>query len=155
VLAAAAVVVAGLIGWALADAFAPTRHAPPAASPSTERKVTVDRAVLVGKPVTAVVRQLSREGLRPRVSYLRNYVVAAEEGFGVVVSVGPSGRLPAGSVVRVRATPQLINGGEIPGLGTGNGVGNSTGTGNGGRSGNGGSFRNEFGNGQGNGNGQG
>lgn len=129
VLAVAGVaVVAGLAGWLLAAAFGagPQQAQPggpqPAAGPpsagrtaSGARSVEVNAGALAGQQARAVTRQLRHMGLRPR-------VVGAVRGSqppGTVISVQPSGRVPAGSIVTVTAAR--------PPPGQGNGDGNGQG----------------------------
>src|SRR5690349_12491145 len=113
VLAVAGVaVVAGLAGWLLAAAFgagpqqaqagAPQPAAGPPSAARTApgaRSVEVNAGALAGQQARAVTRQLRHMGLRPR-------VVGAVRGSqppGTVISVQPSGRVPAGSIVTVTA----------------------------------------------------
>lgn len=106
VLAAAAVaVIVGLSGWLLvsgASSGAPpaprhpaaARHpAPSAAAAST---VTVNSDALVGQPVNDVARQLRDLGLRVRLNF-----VPSNQDHGTVLSVSPSGKVPAGTTVVV------------------------------------------------------
>jgi serine/threonine-protein kinase len=129
VLAVAGVaVVAGLAGWLLAGAFgAGPRQAQPggpqaaAGTPTAPaaRTVEVNPDALAGQQADVVSRQLRQLGLRPR-------VVGAVRGGqppGTVISVQPSGRVPAGSVVTVIAAR--------PPPGQGNGDGNGQGNNNG------------------------
>jgi serine/threonine-protein kinase len=130
VLAVAGVaVVAGLAGWLLAGAFGarpqqaqPGGRQPAAGTPGTptapgSRSVEVNADALAGQQARAVTRQLRHMGLRPR-------VVGAVRGSqppGTVISVQPSGQVPAGSIVTVTAA--------LPppkqGSGDGNGQGNN------------------------------
>ena len=97
--------VAGLAGWLLAGAFGagPARQpgaSRPAARPSSApagRTVEVNAAALAGHRASAVSHRLRQLGLRPHV------VDAARGGRapGTVISVRPSGRVPAGSTVTV------------------------------------------------------
>jgi eukaryotic-like serine/threonine-protein kinase len=129
VLAVAGVaVVAGLAGWLLAAAFgagpqqAQAGGPQPAAGPPSAartapgaRSVEVNAGALAGQQARAVTRQLRHMGLRPR-------VVGAVRGSqppGTVISVQPSGRVPAGSTVTVTAA--------LPPPGQGNGNGNGQG----------------------------
>jgi serine/threonine-protein kinase len=121
---AGAAVVAGLAGWLLAGAFGagPQRAQPggpqPAAGTPTApgaRSVGVNADALAGQQAMAVMRQLRHMGLRPR-------VVRAVRGGqvpGTVISVQPSGQVPAGSIVTVTAAR--------PPPGQGNGDGNGQG----------------------------
>jgi eukaryotic-like serine/threonine-protein kinase len=69
----------------------------PASSP-TVQTVEVNGAALVGQPVSAVSQQLSQLGLTPAISW-----TASEQDPGTVLSVQPSGPVPAGSTVTVTA----------------------------------------------------
>ena len=60
--------------------------------------VEVNGAALVGQPVSAVSQQLSQLGLTPAVTW-----TASEQDPGTVLSVQPSGPVPAGSTVTVVA----------------------------------------------------
>jgi serine/threonine-protein kinase len=141
VLALAAVaLIAGLAGWLLASALggASPSHpaeAPPASSSApAPRTVTVNDGPLVGQPVSTVSEQLRRLGLHPRVAW----ITSDQQDPGTVVSVQPTGQLPAGSTVLVTAVAQPSDGhGNGNGNGNGNGGGNGNGNGNGGE-GNGG-----------------
>ena len=124
--AAGVAVVAGLAGWLLAGAFGagsqPAADAPPAAartsaSPAT-RTVEVNADALAGQQASVVSQQLRQMGLRP-------HIVRAVRGGqppGTVISVQPSGRVPAGSTVTVTVA--------LPPPGHGNGNGNGNGQGN-------------------------
>jgi hypothetical protein len=117
-------VVAGLAGWLLAGAFGagPQQAQPggPQAAAGTPtapaaRTVEVNADALAGQQASVVSRQLRQLGLRPR-------VVGAVRGSqepGTVISVQPSGRLRAGSIVTVTAA--------LPPPGQGNGDGNGQG----------------------------
>jgi eukaryotic-like serine/threonine-protein kinase len=102
-----AVVIAGLAGWLLAGmsgAAGPQQVAgPPTASTATSAPaaglVTVNGGLLAGQPVNAVLQQLRQLGLQPRVEW----VAAARQIPGTVVSVQPSGQVPAGATVVVTA----------------------------------------------------
>ncbi len=130
VLAVAGVaVVAGLAGWLLAAAFgAGPQQAqaggpqPAAGSPSAAgtapgaRSVEVNADALAGQQARAVMRQLRHMGLRPR-------VVRAVRGGqvpGTVISVQPSGQVPAGSIVTVTAARPPPGQGNADGNGQGN-----------------------------------
>jgi hypothetical protein len=99
---AGAAVVAGLVGWLVAGGLAAT---PPRAShaaartPSAQaaRTIQVDADALVGQPVGLVTQRLRQLGLRPVVMW----AVSGGQEPGTVVSVQPSGQLPAGSAVIV------------------------------------------------------
>jgi hypothetical protein len=106
---AAAAVAAGLAGWALAGLPGGTAarghpSAPPATSPAPHTRpatptVQVNGAALTGHRAWIVARQLRRLGLRVQVRFTR----AGSQPPGTVVSVQPSGRVPAGSSVVVIA----------------------------------------------------
>jgi len=104
----AAAVTAGLAGWLLAGAFAAGPHYPPtqttAAAPraSTAGMAEVNGAALVGQPVSVVRQQLSQLGLQPRMVL----VPARDQAPGTVMSVQPTGEVPAGSVVVVTVAAQ-------------------------------------------------
>jgi len=103
--------VAGVAGWLLVGSFgagSPARQpgaAQPAARPSSApaaRTVEVNAAALAGQRASAVSHRLRQSGLRPR-------VVSAVQGGqapGTVISVQPSGRVPAGSTVTVTTAVQ-------------------------------------------------
>ena len=128
VLAVAGVaVVAGLAGWLLAGAFGagpqPAAGAPGAAartptSPAA-RSVEVNAGALAGQQARVVIQRLRQMGLRPRVVW----AVRGGQAPGTVISVQPSGRVPAGSIVTVTAAR--------PPPGQGNGDGNGQGNNNG------------------------
>jgi hypothetical protein len=121
-------VVAGLAGWLLAAAFgagpqqAQAGGPQPAAGPPSAartapgaRSVEVNAGALAGQQARTVTRELRHMGLRPR-------VVGAVRGSqppGTVISVQPSGRVPAGSIVTVTAAR------PPPGQGDGDGQGNN------------------------------
>ena len=120
VLAVAGVVlVAGLVGWLLAGAFgAGLRPAPPGAAGRTStapagRMVEVNAGALAGQQASVVSQQLRRMGLRPHIVR----AVRGGQAPGTVISVQPSGRVPAGSTVTVTAAL------PPPGQGDGNGNG--------------------------------
>jgi len=144
VLAVAGVtVVAGLAGWLLAGAFGSgPRHAQPggpqpaAAGPSAAartptapadrtptaaagRNVEVNAGALAGQQASVVSRQLRQLGLRPRVVG----AVRGGQAPGTVISVQPSGQVPAGSIVTVTAARPPPG----QGSGDGDGQGNSNG----------------------------
>jgi len=111
--------VAGLAGWLLGGAF---EARPPQAPPggpqpvhsAAARTVEVNAGDLAGQQASVVSQQLRQLGLRPR-------VVGAVKGGqapGTVISVQPSGQVPAGSVVTVTAAL------PPPGQGKGDGQGN-------------------------------
>src|SRR5215471_2306119 len=115
-------VVAGLAGWLLAGALGagpqqgqsggpqPAASAPGAAA----RTVEVNADALAGQQVSVVSQQLRQMGLRPRVVR----AVRGDQAPGTVISVQPSGRVPAGSTVTVTAAL------PPPGQGNGDGQGN-------------------------------
>ncbi|HEY7145825.1 MAG TPA: PASTA domain-containing protein, partial [Streptosporangiaceae bacterium] len=136
VLAVAGVVlVAGLAGGLLAGAFGagprpaqpggqqPAAHTPAAAhTPGAAGRtptapagptVEVNADALAGQQASAVSQQLRQLGLRPRVVG----TVRGGQAPGTVISVQPSGRVPAGSTVTVTAAR------PPPGQGSGNGNG--------------------------------
>jgi serine/threonine-protein kinase len=102
---AAAIVVAGLAGWLLRGGVgaASPQHPPgtphPAASTPAARIVAVNADALTGQPVHLVRQQLSQLGLHPTVVWAH----ADGQEPGTVVSVQPSGQVPAGSAVTVTA----------------------------------------------------
>ncbi len=104
----AAAVTAGLAGWLLAGAFAAGPHYPAtqttAAAPraSAAGMAEVNGAALVGQPVSVVRQQLSQLGLQPRMVL----VPARDQAPGTVMSVQPTGEVPAGSVVVVTVAAQ-------------------------------------------------
>jgi hypothetical protein len=126
-------VIAGLVGWLLASALGGASPSHPAQSPAVRasssapapRTITVNDGPLVGQPVGAVSRQLRLLGLRPRVAW----TTSDQRDPGTVVSVQPTGQLPAGSTVLVTAVAQPDHG---RGGGHGNGNGNGNDNGNGG-----------------------
>jgi serine/threonine-protein kinase len=124
-------VVAGLAGWLLAGAVGAGPHQgqaggpqPAASTPGgsarpptapAARTVEVNADALAGQPASVVSQQLRRMGLRPRVVG----TVRGGQAPGTVISVQPSGRVPAGSTVTVTAAL------PPPGHGNGNGQGNN------------------------------
>jgi eukaryotic-like serine/threonine-protein kinase len=104
-LAAAAAVLAGLIGWLVLSSGARPAGEPPAtasqpataASAPAVRTVDVNAAALAGRPARVVRERLARLGLRPQVQP----VVTARQRPGTVLSVQPSGPVAVGSVVTV------------------------------------------------------
>jgi eukaryotic-like serine/threonine-protein kinase len=116
---AGAAVVAGLAGWLLAGVFGagppgspPPSAARPASAPAA-RTVEVNAGALAGQRASAVSHRLRQLGLRPRVVG----AVRGGQAPGTVISVQPSGQLPAGSTVTVTTAVQP------PGHGNGNGNG--------------------------------
>jgi beta-lactam-binding protein with PASTA domain len=79
----------------------------------------VDADALAGQPASAVKQQLRQLGLRPRVVG----AVRGSQAPGTVISVQPSGQVPAGSIVTVTAA--LSPRGDGNGDGNGNGQGNN------------------------------
>jgi hypothetical protein len=134
-------VVAGLAGWLLAGAFgagpqqgqpggpqpaasspggaAHTPTSPAGRTPTTPaaRTVEVDADALAGQQASVVSQQLRQMGLRPRVVG----TVRGGQAPGTVISVQPSGQVPAGSTVTVTAA--------LPPPGQGGGDGNGQGNG--------------------------
>jgi eukaryotic-like serine/threonine-protein kinase len=106
VAAAGVALLAGLGAWLLVatmPALPSSQPSPsaqvshPASSP-TVQTVQVNDAALVGQPVSAVSQQLSQLGLTPAITW-----TASEQDPGTVLSVQPSGSVPAGSTVTVIA----------------------------------------------------
>jgi len=119
-------VAAGLAGWLLAGVFgAGSAASQPGAAQSAAgqpsapaaRTVEVNSDALAGQQASAVSQQLRQLGLRPRVVG----AVRGEQAPGTVISVQPSGQLPAGTIVTVTAAVQP------PGHGNGNGDGSGQG----------------------------
>jgi serine/threonine-protein kinase len=139
-------VVAGLAGWLLAGAFGagpqqaqPGGPQPAAGGPSAAgapggarnptapdertstapagRRVEVNADALAGQQASVVSQQLRQMGLRPRVVG----VVRGGQAPGTVISVQPSGQVPAGSVVTVTAARPPPGQGSGDGNGQGNG----------------------------------
>jgi hypothetical protein len=132
---AAVAVTAGLAGWLLAGMFggaSPQSPAVPPTGPSASsapapRTVTVNSGSLVGQPVSVVRRQLLLLGLQLRVAW----VPSGDQAPGTVVSVQPTGQLPAGTTVLVTAAAQPDGHSHDSGGGD-NGNGNGGGNGGGG-----------------------
>ncbi len=132
-LAAAAVVVA-VTGWVLAGWLGAARQ-PPAAGPgrsapslSTAKMVHVRTDALIGRPVTAVTRQLHELGLVVQV----RWQPSAQQAPGMVVSVLPGGWVRSGSTVAVTGalrTAASTAKGAAHGHGTGHGHGKGHGRG--------------------------
>jgi tRNA A-37 threonylcarbamoyl transferase component Bud32 len=125
----AAAVALGLAVWGLAGGLGaahPARsHTGPtaaSATPASPRLVPVSSAALTGQPVDAIRRQLRELGLRVQVVWR----YSGHQQPGTVISVQPTGRLPAGT--RVVVTGALTP----PGHGHKDGGGNDHGNGNGG-----------------------
>lgn len=108
-LAVTAAVAAGLAGWLLISLSGtphPAAHragSAPAAHPQAARTVEVNAAALAGRPASAVRQRLHQLGLHPRVLW----VPARGRPAGTVLSVQPSGQVPAGSTVTVTAALPL------------------------------------------------
>jgi serine/threonine-protein kinase len=104
---AGAILAAVLIGWLLANAFAtptaPSNPAAPAHTPSAGASapaagtVEVNDAALAGQRVSVVTQRLRQLGLRPRVVWANDTLQPP----GTVITIGPSGRVPVGSVVTI------------------------------------------------------
>jgi serine/threonine-protein kinase len=128
---AGVVLVAGLAGWLLAGAFGtgpqpgqPGGPQPAASTPGTAARtpaspaahtVEVNANTLAGQQASVVSQHLRQMGLRPRVVR----AVRGGQAPGTVISVQPSGLVPAGSTVTVTAAR------PPPGHGNGNGQGNN------------------------------
>ncbi len=133
-------VVAGLAGWLLAGAFgagpeqpqsggpqpaastpgatAGTPTVPGARTPTAPGapSVEVNAGALAGQRASVVSRHLRRMGLRPRVVR----AVRGSQAPGTVISVRPSGQVPAGSVVTVTTARPPPGHGNDDGNGQGN-----------------------------------
>jgi hypothetical protein len=126
----AASIMAGLVGWLVSSAAgttappAPATSSPAISKPSSTpaATVTVDSNALIGQPVSAVSDTLRGLGLVPQV----NWVAPSDQSGapGTVVSVLPSGQVPAGSVVVVTAVQSQDHGNGNGDHGNGNGGGN-------------------------------
>jgi serine/threonine-protein kinase len=105
-----AILAAVLAGWLLANVFAtpssphdPSQPGAPASAPRAAasapaaRTVELSDAALAGQSVTAVTQRLRQLSLRPRVVWADDTLQAP----GTVITVEPSGRVPAGSIVTV------------------------------------------------------
>jgi hypothetical protein len=131
--AGALILVAGLTAWLLSGGHgkaAVTHHpgAGPSHSATGSRMVRVSRS-LDGRRLGAVEHHLRRLGLRVHVTWQS----AADRQPSIVVSVQPSGLVPAGSLVHLIATrpPGHDHHDHGNGHGDGNGNGNGNGQGNG------------------------
>lgn len=100
-----AVAVAGLAGWLLSGAFAagpaqpqPTPSHAAARAPAA-RNVEVTASALTGQPARLVSQRLRQLGLHPHVVWTPD----GGQPPGTVISVQPSGPVPAGSAVTVTA----------------------------------------------------
>jgi serine/threonine-protein kinase len=124
--------VAGLAGWLLAglSGAAPRGQAPPRPTSGTtapaHHLVTVRGAALLGLPVTVARERLQRLGLAVRVAW-----VPSGQQPGTVVSVQPTGPVPAGTKITLTGAYQPHHHGHGRGLGDGNGDGGGNGQGNG------------------------
>jgi hypothetical protein len=117
-------VVAAVLALAPPDlAAAPVRTAAPGALASV-RMVEVNGNQLAGQPVGAVRRRLRQLGLSVRVLWLPS----VQRREGIVLSVQPSGRVAAGSLITVTAAPQA----QVPVQVDGHGQGDHGGGGGGG-----------------------
>jgi eukaryotic-like serine/threonine-protein kinase len=121
-------IIAGLAGWLLAGGTGGAHPGRPqagqvrvSAPPTAPRLAEVSRATLVGQPVSAVRRQLRQLGLRVKVTWR----YSGHQQPGTVISVRPTGRLPAGTTVAL--TGALAPPGHRGGQGSG---GNDEGNGN-------------------------
>ncbi len=92
--AVAALAVVGLIGWQAGGHGTAT---PRPSARSSVPKVLVAGATLVGQPVGAVLADLQRLGLRPRLAW----VPTSARPPGTVLSVQPGGALPLNTIVTV------------------------------------------------------
>jgi serine/threonine-protein kinase len=127
-LAAGALIAAAILGVLLpgllshagpgAHTGAPSATARPAVSVASMVEVSSDS--LTGQPADAVRRQLQQLGLVVRLAWQ-----PSDQDPGTVLSVQPSGRVPAGSVITVTAASRLHPGGH----GHGDGQGTSNGGG--------------------------
>jgi len=115
----AAVIAGVLVSGALSHAISRPHTAPPSAV-SAAGMVEVSSGSLAGQPVSAVRRQLQQLGLTVRVLWR-----PSGQDPGTVLSVQPSGRVPAGSVIAVIAASQLQPDSHGNGHGDGQGNGNN------------------------------
>ena len=120
----AAVVAGVLLSGPLGHAGSRQPTAPPSAASAAPAAgmVEVSSGSLAGQPVSAVRRQLEQLGLVVRVLWH-----PGGQDPGTVLSVQPSGPVPAGSVIVVTAASQLQPGGHGHGHGDGQGNGNGDG----------------------------
>jgi hypothetical protein len=88
--------------------------------------VTVRGAALLGLPVTVARERLQRLGLAVRVAW-----VPSGQQPGTVVSVQPTGPVPAGTKITLTGAYQPHHHGHGRGRGDGNGDGGGNGQGNG------------------------
>jgi hypothetical protein len=122
----AGVLLSGVLGRNAAQA--PAVSPPPAVARSSQsqaRTVEVSAGSLVGQQVSDVRHQLQQLGLGVRVTWQ-----PSEQDSGTVLSVQPSGQVPAGSTIAVTAARPLHR--DRHGHGDGPGSGNGQGNGNGG-----------------------
>jgi eukaryotic-like serine/threonine-protein kinase len=136
---ACAFLVAGLAGWLLTGAFAAAPESPGTAPRTTARPtsrstaapaprtVAVNAGALAGQRAGLVVRRLRQLGLRPHVVWAVN---GGKEP-GTVISVQPSGQVPAGSTVTVTAALRPPGHRHVHGHGHGDGHGHGGGQGDG------------------------
>ena len=116
-----AVVLAVLLAGMLGGAGSKAHTAPPPAAPSRTSlaaTVQVSAGSLAGQPLSTVRRQLQQLGLMVRVQWQ-----TSGQDPGTVLSVRPSGRVPAGSVIAVTAAAEPRHDRHGHGDGHGNGDG--------------------------------
>ena len=116
-----AVVLAVLLAGMLSGAGSRARTGSPPAAPSrtsAAATVQVSAGSLAGQPLSAVRRQLQQLGLMVRVQWQ-----PSGQDPGTVLSVQPSGRVPAGSVIAVTAAAPPHHDRHGHGDGHGNGDG--------------------------------
>ena len=116
-----AVVLAVLLAGMLSGAGSPAHTAPPPAAPSRTSPaatVQVSAGSLTGQPLSAVRRQLQQLGLMVRVQWQ-----PSGQDPGTVLSVQPSGPVPAGSVIAITAAAPPHHDRHGHGDGHGNGDG--------------------------------
>jgi eukaryotic-like serine/threonine-protein kinase len=116
-----AVVLAVLLAGMLSGAGSPAHTAPPPAAPSRTSlaaTVQVSAGSLAGQPLSAVRRQLQQLGLMVRVQWQ-----PSGQDPGTVLSVQPSGPVPAGSVIAITAAAPPHHDRHGHGDGHGNGDG--------------------------------
>ncbi len=119
----AAVIAGVLLSSLLGQAGSRPRTTPPSATAagpgaSAGGTVEVSSSRLAGQQVSAVRRQLQQLGLVVRVLWQ-----PSGQDPGTVLSVQPSGRVPAGSVIVITAVSQQDRGGQGHGHGDGHGNG--------------------------------
>ncbi len=120
--AAAVAVAAGLAGWLLAGGLSPAaahRHSSAGAAATAHRPpntVAVTSDALIGQPVRAVRRQLRQLGLQVQVTWQSS----DQQPPRTVLSVQPTGQLPAGTIVVLTAAQPSF--GHDHGNGNGNGT---------------------------------